>query len=129
MNTKTLFRLALPLVLTLAAGSAALGQGAEGHGGHAAAGHGTHHAATSPSDKAFMQAHETMVRAMAVKPTGSADRDFAAMMIPHHQGAIDMAKVQLQFGRDPQMRKLAEEIIAAQEREIALLKAFLEKSR
>ncbi|MDP3262430.1 MAG: DUF305 domain-containing protein, partial [Tabrizicola sp.] len=51
--------------------------------------------------------------------------DFARGMIPHHQAAIDMAKIQLEFGKDPEMRKLAEAIIAAQESEIATLKAFL----
>jgi uncharacterized protein (DUF305 family) len=57
--------------------------------------------------------------------TGDPDIDFARGMIPHHQAAIDMAKIQLEFGKDPEMRKLAEAIIAAQESEIATLKAFL----
>lgn len=62
---------------------------------------------------------------MMVPYTGDPDVDFARGMIPHHQAAIDMAKIQLEFGKDPEMRKLAEAIIAAQESEIATLKAFL----
>ena len=61
-------------------------------------------------------------------PTGNQDRDFARMMIVHHQGAIDMAKAQLARGRDPGLRQLATEIIAAQEREIAVLNAYLDRT-
>jgi len=65
--------------------------------------------------------------AMNVPFTGDADRDFARMMIPHHQGAIDMATVELQFGKDEETRKLAERIIAAQQQEIAEMNAWLAK--
>jgi len=62
-----------------------------------------------------------------VRQSGDADHDFVASMIPHHQGAIDMATVELQFGKDDETRRLAERIIAAQQQEIAELNAWLAK--
>ena len=62
---------------------------------------------------------------MAVKPTGDADVDFVRGMIPHHQGAIDMAKVVLKEGKDPEIKKLAEGIIEAQESEIKQMNDWL----
>ena len=73
------------------------------------------------------RAMRLMMAGMAVKPCGDVDRDFAAVMIPHHQGAIDMAKVELKYGKDPILRKLSEGIIKAQEREIALMKSWQAK--
>ena len=61
-------------------------------------------------------------------PTGNQDRDFARMMIVHHQGAIDMARQQLARGSDPGLKKMAGEIVAAQEREIAELNAYLDRT-
>jgi len=84
--------------------------------------------ATTPADKAFAASMKTMMNRMNVKPTGKPDRDFVLMMIPHHQGAIDMAKVELQYGRDPELRQLATDIVAAQEKEIAQMRAWLEKN-
>jgi uncharacterized protein (DUF305 family) len=84
--------------------------------------------ATSPADKAFATSMKTMMNDMHVKPTGKPDEDFARMMIPHHQGAIDMAKVELQYGTDPELRQLATDIVAAQDKEIAQMKAWLEKN-
>ena len=82
----------------------------------------------SPSSKAFAEANARMHKDMAVPLTGNADVDFVQGMIPHHQGAIDMAKIVLEHGKDPEIRKLAEEVIAAQEGEIAMMKAWLTKN-
>ena len=87
------------------------------------------HAGMSGSDQAYTDAHQTMMGTMQAKPTGDADRDFAAMMIPHHQGAIDMARVQLQHGKDPELRRMAQKMIDDQEREIAELRAWQQKNR
>jgi hypothetical protein len=58
---------------------------------------------------------------MHVPFTGNADRDFARMMIPHHQGAIDMAIVELRYGKDARLKRLAQEIIVTQQQEIAVM--------
>ena len=79
------------------------------------------------ADKAFAASMQTMMKGMNVKPTGNADKDFVLMMMPHHQGAIDMAKVELQYGTNPELRQLATDIIAAQEKEIAQMKDWLAK--
>ena len=63
-----------------------------------------------------------MMNDMAVKPTGDVDADFVAMMIPHHQGAIDMALAVLRHGRNPQIRRLAQEIIVTQQEEVAAMR-------
>jgi len=62
-----------------------------------------------------------MHAAMNVPFTGDADRDFARMMIPHHQGAIDMALVELRYGRDKRLKRLAQEIIVSQQQEIGVM--------
>ena len=64
---------------------------------------------------------------MSMKPTGNPDYDFTMMMIPHHQGAIDMARVELKYGKDPELRKLAQDIIKAQEEEISTMKTWQSK--
>jgi uncharacterized protein (DUF305 family) len=69
-----------------------------------------------------------MMAAMNVKPSGDVDRDFVAMMTPHHQGAIDMAQAFLRYGRNEQLRRIAQEIIVEQQQEIAAMRLALEDS-
>ena len=85
-----------------------------------------HETAQAGSFVALMeQAMERMHKDMAIAPSGDPDRDFAAMMIPHHQGAVDMAKVELQFGKNPVLRRLAEGIIVEQLQEIEVMQREL----
>lgn len=122
---KTIF-VAASLTSALIA-SAVLAQDTQ-HQGHdmSSMDHGAMH--DSPSSKAFAEANAKMHKDMAVPLTGNADVDFVQGMIPHHQGAIDMAKIVLEHGKDPEIRKLAEEVIAAQEGEIVMMKAWLAKN-
>jgi uncharacterized protein (DUF305 family) len=107
--------------------------------GHMMPGHSTHgttpgsHTAqpkgdTGPSSLAFHGINAKMHGAMDIAFTGNTDVDFVKGMIPHHQGAVDMAKTVLAFGKDPEVRKLAEEIIRSQESEIALMQEWLKKN-
>ena len=85
---------------------------------------------TSAASQAYMDAMAKMDADMkAMSMTGKAGADFALMMIPHHQSAIDMAKAYLESGEaDPELTKLSNEIIAAQEKEIAFLKDWLKRN-
>ena len=65
----------------------------------------------------------------AVVRSGNSDVDFVTLMLPHHQAAIDMAKTQLLYGKDPQMRRLAQEIITDQQLEIDLMQRWLKQQR
>src|SRR5262249_47993587 len=70
-------------------------------------------------------AMDRMMAAMAIAPSGDIDRDFVQMMVPHHQGAIDMAQALLRFGHNEQLRRLAQEIIVTQQQEIAAMRLAL----
>ncbi len=74
------------------------------------------------------QAMEKMHTGMAsIKPSGDNDADFVRFMLPHHQAALDMAKAELKYGKDPQMRRLAQEIVTDQQSEIELMQLWLKR--
>jgi uncharacterized protein (DUF305 family) len=79
---------------------------------------------SDPSSAAFQAANQKMMTGMDIPMTGDTDQDFVAGMIPHHQGAIDMAQIELKYGSDPELHRLAIDIIAAQEREIGFMTAW-----
>lgn len=73
-------------------------------------------------------AMDKMMRGMDVHPTGDVDRDFVAMMEPHHQGAIDMALSELRYGHNEQLRRIAQEIIVEQQQEITAMRLAIGQS-
>jgi uncharacterized protein (DUF305 family) len=85
-------------------------------------------AADSDATKAYQAAMDKMHMDMMKPPTGKPDLDFITGMIPHHQGAIDMAKAVLQYGKDPDIKTLAENVVKAQNGEITMMKDWLSKA-
>jgi uncharacterized protein (DUF305 family) len=81
--------------------------------------------AADPGEAQFVAENKAamtkMMSAMEITPSGDVDHDFVAMMIPHHQAAVDMARAELRYGHDEQLRRLAQDIIAAQTREIGIM--------
>jgi len=114
------------LVIALAAATQTVGQGHQhppGGGADAASAWAGGDAFARALYAGMARMHDDMVRA---PPTGDADRDFLIMMIPHHEGAVEMARLLLIHGKDPLVRRLAEEIIAGQQAEIEAMKARLQ---
>ncbi|SFU35308.1 protein of unknown function [Methylobacterium sp. 174MFSha1.1] len=127
MKTLTSTLAAAALALSLA--GAAPAHEEHRHGGHAGHDHAAAPAtkADTPATKAFRDVGAEMHRDMDIRYTNDVDVDFVRGMIPHHKGAVAMAKVALRHSKDPEIRKLAEEIIKAQDVEIAQMEAFLKK--
>jgi hypothetical protein len=94
---------------------------------HMHMGHAGGQKADTPATHEFKASHMQMMRDMSVPYTGDPDVDFRLQMIPHHQGAIDMAQVAMKHAKDPWSRQLAESIIVEQQREIAQMRAWLER--
>ena len=106
---------------------AILGAGAWAQeGGHALHG-GSGTAGMSAAEMAYREANDRMHAGMAIEFSWDADVDFVRGMIAHHQGAVDMAKIVIEHGKDPDVRKLAEEIVGAQEKEISWMQDWLAK--
>ncbi len=97
---------------------------------HSKMGHGATPTAAgdNASTKAFKAANDKMHGGMNIPFSGNADVDFVKGMIPHHQGAVDMAKIVLEHGKDPALKKLARDIIKAQDKEIAFMNRWLAKN-
>lgn len=117
--------LAAALLMTFA-GDAVLAQHS-GHGSHSGHGAAKPAATESAATKAFRAVNDKMHKDMDIAFTGDVDADFARGMIPHHQGAVEMAKIVLQYGKDPEIRKLAEDVVRTQEAEIRFMREWLAK--
>ena len=120
-QTTSLVSSRLVIALSLALAAPLMAQTTD-HSGHKMAGTAT------PATLAYEGAMTTMMSAMEIPYSGNPDADFVRGMIPHHQGAVDNARIVLQYGTDPDVRKFAEAVIAAQEAEILWLTEWLAKN-
>jgi len=112
--------------LILGIGTTGVAVAQESHSGHGMGGTAMSKGASEPATKGYIDAMDKMHETMGgIEYTGAPDVDFALGMIPHHQAAIDMARVQLEYGKDPEIRKLSQDIIKAQEAEIKQLQDWL----
>jgi DUF305 family protein family protein len=120
--------ISLGTTLVIAASSLALAHGPMPSPAfrHAALKHSSANRAAIAAEAPFLAENEAamnkMMADMDVMPTGDVDRDFVAMMVPHHQGAIDMAQAVLRYGHNEQLRRLAQEIVVTQQQEIAAMR-------
>jgi uncharacterized protein (DUF305 family) len=93
---------------------------------------GTGAFAASPDETAFLTQNDAamkkMMTAMQIQPSGNVDADFVAMMVPHHQAAIDMAQSELRYGHNAELRRLAQQIITDQGREITTMRRALRQT-
>lgn len=125
----------LGLTIAIVTALASVGTAYAQHAGHS--GHAAPSKAATPvpatgganSTDAYKAANDKMHTGMAIAYTGDADVDFVKGMIPHHQGAVEMAKVVLQYGKDPNLKKLARDIIRAQDKEIAFMQRWLAQAK
>jgi uncharacterized protein (DUF305 family) len=125
-STRNLLRAVLAVITVSFSVSGFAQTAAPSHDGIPGMKHGITAHADAPSNAAFEAADESMMSRMSdVQYTGNADRDFVAHMVPHHEGAVEMAKVELKYGKDAKLRELAKDIVAAQEKEIAFMKQWL----